>query len=222
MRPMEFSPWGFFWNINTMIYDVAKKYSEFINRREYVAAEFVFVYILFPILILLGIPKLVAFMIGLFYTGLIYPSIPIPIRKPNFTEMLKRFLFLMSIAFILLLVLDNGFKTLIIQYDLYKFIWLIPFYPIFSVIPQEFIYRRFFFERYSKYLPPRLLFFTNILFFSYAHICCGNIYAIALTIIAGIVFAETYLRTRNFWIVCLEHAIYGLFVFGMGWGYYFS
>lgn len=99
-------------------------------------------------------------------------------------------------------------------------------YPLVSVYPQEFIYRVFFFHRYSP------LFGTNRsgeltgflvcgLVFGWAHIVFHNWQAPLLTILGGWLFSWTYKKTDSLLCCCVEHAIWGNMIFTFGLGHYF-
>jgi membrane protease YdiL (CAAX protease family) len=92
-------------------------------------------------------------------------------------------------------------------------------YPFFSVIPQELVYRVYFYHRFQGILGNRnLLIILNAVLFSFSHIIFENWVAIVFTFVASILFSLTYLRHRSFTIVSLEHSIYGLFIFTIGPG----
>jgi membrane protease YdiL (CAAX protease family) len=95
-------------------------------------------------------------------------------------------------------------------------------YPLFSVYPQELIYRAFFFHRYSSLFPNRwIMIFANALAFGYMHIIFQNYIAVILTVGGGYLFARTYDRSRSILASAVEHALYGCFVFTIGLGLYF-
>ena len=103
-------------------------------------------------------------------------------------------------------------------------VWLaiVVLYPILSVIPQELVFRVFLFRRYRAILPSRAArVVVSAVLFGFAHVIYGNAYSVALSTVGGVIFALTYLRTRSIWIVSLEHALYGLFLFTIGLGVYF-
>lgn len=96
------------------------------------------------------------------------------------------------------------------------------FYPLFSVIPQELMFRTFFFARYEGlFRSSRLFVLLNAVAFSWAHVFFGNWIALGGTLLAGLFFAMTYARTRSFYLVCVEHALYGSLVWTAGIGIYF-
>lgn len=95
-------------------------------------------------------------------------------------------------------------------------------YPLISVIPQEIIFRSFFFERYKTLFPtPTLLVLASGLLFGAAHLIFQNWVAPLLCAIGGILFARTYQQTKSLALVSIEHAMYGCFIFTLGLGRYF-
>ena len=95
-------------------------------------------------------------------------------------------------------------------------------YPVVSVYPQEIVYRAYYFHRYAGLFPGRqAMVFSNALAFSFAHLLFWNPIAIILTFIGGLFFAHTYAKTRSMIAVCVEHALYGCFIFTIGLGEYF-
>ena len=96
-------------------------------------------------------------------------------------------------------------------------------YPLLSVIPQELIYRTFFFHRYGPLFGNArwLAIVTNGLLFGFAHIIFGSYVSIALTSVLGLLIAWRYENTRSFWSAWLEHSLYGCLIFSIGLGRYF-
>lgn len=94
-------------------------------------------------------------------------------------------------------------------------------YPLISVVPQEIIFRRYVFARYAALFTPRVLLLVSGVGFGFAHVVFGNWVAPLLCVIGGIMFAQTYARSRSLALVSLEHALYGDFVFTLGLGRYF-
>ena len=100
-------------------------------------------------------------------------------------------------------------------------IWLIfmGVYIVFSVLPQEFIYRTFFFHRYEKLVQSKWGFILlNAFLFSFAHIWFRSLVVLSFTFIGGILFALTYRKSRSFVAVCVEHTIYGNWLYTVGFG----
>lgn len=100
-------------------------------------------------------------------------------------------------------------------------LWLIILfiYALFSVYPQELIYRTFYFQRYEMLFRNKTVFiFINAVIFSLAHMFLRNSLVLLLTFLGGILFAITFSRTRSTLLVSIEHAIYGMWLFTVGMG----
>ncbi len=95
-------------------------------------------------------------------------------------------------------------------------------YPLLSVVPQEIVFRSYLFARFSgRLLPPVAMLLVSGLGFGFAHIVFGNWVAPTLCAIGGLLFAQTYQRTRSLALVAIEHALFGDFIFTLGLGRYF-
>jgi membrane protease YdiL (CAAX protease family) len=96
------------------------------------------------------------------------------------------------------------------------------FYPLLSVYPQELLYRAFFFHRYEALFGSGwTMLFASALAFGFVHIIFGNALALALSFIGGLLFAYTYLHSGSLLLTCLDHAIFGNFLFTIGLGQFF-
>ena len=92
-------------------------------------------------------------------------------------------------------------------------------YSLFSVYPQELIYRTFFFQRYQSLFKNESLFIlVNAALFSLAHIFFKNTLVMLLTFLGGILFALTFRKTKSTLLVAIEHSIYGCWLFTVGMG----
>ncbi len=95
-------------------------------------------------------------------------------------------------------------------------------YPLLSVIPQEIIFRSFFFARYKRlFTNQRLMILGSGLAFGFAHILFHNWVAPTLCVIGGLMFARSYHLHHSLLLVSIEHALYGNFLFTVGLGRYF-
>jgi membrane protease YdiL (CAAX protease family) len=111
----------------------------------------------------------------------------------------------------------NLFTVLLNKPKLWVLILL--FYSLFSVYPQELLYRTFFFKRYTSLCKNENLFiFINALLFSMAHLFFKNTLVLLLTFIGGILFAITFKKTKSTLLVSIEHSIYGCWLFTVGMG----
>lgn len=94
-------------------------------------------------------------------------------------------------------------------------------YPWVSAYPQEITHRAFFFHRYRSIIGEgRLAFWLNVMTFSWLHVTMWNWIALLMTLPAGILFAYTYLKSKSALAAGFEHAIYGVWVFFCGLGYF--
>jgi membrane protease YdiL (CAAX protease family) len=103
-------------------------------------------------------------------------------------------------------------------------LWLIVmiFYPFLSALPQELIYRAYFFHRYQPlFSGESRMTLASVTAFAFMHIIFGNAFAPLLTIPGGFLFCRTYTRTGSLPAAAIEHAAYGDIVFTVGFGIYF-
>ncbi len=129
-------------------------------------------------------------------------------------------------ASLILLIITFYFfneKFFIIQNNKPEILWKIMIlYPIFSALPQEFIFCKFFFYRYkSIFKSDNNLVISSALFFAITHILFLNFIAPILSFIGGLLFANTYNKHRSLLLVSLEHGLYGNTLFFIGLGWYF-
>jgi len=105
----------------------------------------------------------------------------------------------------------------------HSLIWLLVLllYPLLSAVPQEIIFRTFFFHRYRRLFPGDVsMILTNGVCFGLAHLFFGNWFAPALTAVGGVIFARTYARSSSTLLVVIEHSFWGNFIFTIGLGRY--
>jgi len=95
-------------------------------------------------------------------------------------------------------------------------------YPLLSVYPQELIYRAFCFHRYEPLFGSgRVMVVASALAFGFVHIIFGNWLAVGLCVTGGLLFAVTYQSSGSLLLACLDHAIFGNFIFTIGLGRFF-
>ena len=112
---------------------------------------------------------------------------------------------------------ENLFSVMLNKPKLWIVILL--FYSLFSVYPQELLYRTFFFKRYGVLFKNEKMFiFINAILFSLAHLLFKNALVLFLTFIGGILFAITFKNTKSTLLVSIEHSIYGCWLFTVGMG----
>lgn len=143
--------------------------------------------------------------------------------KVYFTKSLPR-MFLIT----LLIIFFTGwlFPDLLFEFPVEeskKYLITFFLYPIASVVPQEFIYRVYFFERYKNLIPAKyLLMFANALIFGLTHLIYDNWIAPIATFLAAWIFISNYFNSKSFLNVCLEHYYYGFVIFTVGLEHFFT
>jgi membrane protease YdiL (CAAX protease family) len=147
----------------------------------------------------------------------------------HYAGVTRRELLLVATRFVICAVL-LGWVTYTFQPQMLFSLWhrshgfwllVMVLYPVLSVVPQEIIFRRYLFTRFEGMMSPTALWLVSGLGFGFAHIVFRNWVAPLLCAIGGLMFAQTYKRTRSLALVSLEHALYGDFVFTIGLGHYF-
>ena len=95
-------------------------------------------------------------------------------------------------------------------------------YPLVSVYPQELLYRAFFFHRYAPLFGSGwTMLLASALAFGFVHIIFGNWLAVALCVVGGFLFSLTYHSSGSLLLACVDHAIFGNFIFTIGLGRFF-
>ena len=101
-------------------------------------------------------------------------------------------------------------------------IFVMIFYPLASVYPQEIIYRVFFFHRYKTLYRSRVqIIWASGICFGLAHLFFLNVPAILLGTLGGLMFSYTYAKSNSVILSSLEHALWGDLIFTVGLGIYF-
>lgn len=204
------------------------------TQRVFRSLEFVFLFLVVPVVFyydLLPVPKIVALLaitllclLILWQDGsynlnrLFYrPEQPLPIKKLVLRSGL------VALLLVILVLIDRPDDFLAFPQER-PMVWAIVMllYPVLSALPQELLYREYFFTRYGKLFDTEwVLVLMSAVSFSFLHIIYDNGWALILSLAGGILFARTYQKTRSLYRVSLEHAIYGCLVFTIGMGSYF-
>ena len=125
------------------------------------------------------------------------------------------------LGFIYVLLIDKNLLFIFPKTNFKLWLVVIFFYPFLSVIPQEIIYRVFFFQRYFlKNNNFNFLIVLNMFVFSYGHLVFNNIHAILITAIVSPVFTFAYLK-KSFLTCVVIHSLGGQIIFTLGLGKYF-
>jgi membrane protease YdiL (CAAX protease family) len=193
-------------------------------------AELLIIFLIIPISFVFDYSPIIKLIIG--FTGfsyIIYVLLKVEKIKFQIQKNInwKSFWLSTLIKFVIIAIITTGFVWFTDKESLFNVVlnkpllWLaiLLFYSIFSVYPQELLYRSFFFKRYKNLFKNETLFIlVNALIFSLAHLLFKNILVLFLTFLGGILFAITYKKTKSTLLVSIEHAIYGCWLFTVGMG----
>lgn len=92
-------------------------------------------------------------------------------------------------------------------------------YTFFSVIPQEFVYRVYYFQRYGTLFPSAwVLHLCNAVCFSLCHLLFENLLVLVITFVGSFLFSSSWVQTQSLSAISLEHTLYGLTLFIVGLG----
>lgn len=95
-------------------------------------------------------------------------------------------------------------------------------YPLVSVYPQEILYRAYFFHRFRPLFGSGwTMFIASASAFGFVHVIFGNWLAVALCALGGLLFAFTYSNSGSLLLTCIDHALFGNFLFTIGLGQFF-
>ncbi len=196
----------------------------------YRSIELFFLFVGIPVSFAVEFPILIKMIIGLSGFGYVV-FVLLRIEKNqfkisdslNWKQFWKRTLLkLIVIAIVTMLymwIFDSSNLYNVIRNKPMLWVVIVFIYSLFSVYPQELIYRTFFFQRYEALIKSELLFILiNAALFSLAHLFFRNALVMLLTFLGGILFALTYKKTKSTLLVSIEHAIYGSWLFTVGMG----
>lgn len=196
----------------------------------YKSLELLIIFVLIPVSFALNYTPLLKLIIGVLgFTYIIYvlfkiEKIKIRIEKNiNWAAFWKLSLIKLLIIIVItsLFVWFTDAKSLFVVMLNKPKLWMLIlfFYSLFSVYPQELLYRTFFFQRYENLFKNEKIFILiNALLFSLAHLFFKNTLVLLLTFIGGILFAITFKKTKSTILVSIEHSIYGCWLFTVGMG----
>ena len=86
---------------------------------------------------------------------------------------------------------------------------LLIFYLLFSVIPQEIIFRFLFFYKYKDYFNKFEILLLNSLVFSFCHLIYFDIYILLFSFFGNLLFTFNYMKNKSLLVVIIEHFLLG-------------
>ena len=105
-----------------------------------------------------------------------------------------------------------GDEFLLSNLDLKKYYFtsvLLLFYLLFSVIPQEIIFRFLFFYKYKDYFNKFEILLLNSLVFSFCHLIYFDIYILLFSFFGNLLFTFNYMQNKSLLVVIVEHFLLG-------------
>ena len=183
------------------------------NRKKQKLIEIFLITFFFFILIILF--QLQSFVIAI----LLVASLTISLRfKNDIIEIIlpknKNFLYFIffDIFLIISMVILFGDDFFLKDLDLTKYYFtsvLLLFYLLFSVIPQEIIFRFLFFYKYSNYFNKFEILLLNSLVFSFCHLIYFDIYILLFSFFGNLLFTFNYMQNKSLLVVIVEHFLLG-------------
>ena len=150
---------------------------------------------------------------------LIMASLTISLRfKNDIIEIIlpKKKHFLYFIFFDIFLIISMiklfGDDFFLNDLDLKKYYFtsvLLLFYLLFSVIPQEIIFRFLFFYKYKDYFNKFEILLLNSLVFSFCHLIYFDIYILLFSFFGNLLFTFNYMKNKSLLVVIIEHFLLG-------------
>lgn len=197
------------------------------NRKistHYLLLEFILLFVIFPLLYffdLIPFHKLVPLVVLFTYCVVILarhrPANPERFKtKANWRLILLRFIGISILILFWIKIFSPN--PLFADFKANKKLLLMTLvYPFSSAFPQELIFREFFFYRYrSVFRNEIVLIAINVIMFAFAHIYFANWTILIFTLVGGIIFAHTYLKTKSLFVVTIEHTLYGMLILSSG------
>ena len=126
----------------------------------------------------------------------------------------KNFLYFIffDIFLIILMIILFGDDFFLKDLDLTKYYFtsvLLLFYLLFSVIPQEIIFRFLFFYKYKDYFNKFEILLVNSLAFSFCHLIYFDIYILLFSFFGNLLFTLNYIKNKSLLVVIVEHFLLG-------------
>ena len=191
--------------------------------------EFFFIFLIIPSTIFF-LDSLIIIFLSLYLVSILSVVILYFDKTFLFTSLKKKidwtFVIIFSVIFFFLgffyvLLVDKNLLFIFPKTNFKLWLIVIFIYPFLSVIPQELVYRVFFFQRYfpninTFYFPV----FLNLVVFAYGHLVFSNMHAIIITAIASPIFTYAYLK-KSFLTCVILHTLGGQIIFTLGLGKYF-
>ncbi|OIQ29047.1 MAG: abortive infection protein [Bacteroidetes bacterium MedPE-SWsnd-G2] len=200
------------------------------QTKTYKLFEFLISFVVIPVSFYFSFNPLIKVALGLFgFVYILFMLLRVEHLKFKMAPNLKWRVFWKNTAIKLfvIMLLTTGYVFIFDKAHLFDvlinkpLLWInvVVAYSVFSVYPQELIFRTFYFQRYKRHVKNDFVFIlVNALVFSLAHLFFKSVLVHVMTFIGGVLFALTYRKTNSTLLVSIEHAIYGSWLFTVGMG----
>ena len=183
------------------------------NRKKQKLIEIFFItffFFIFIILFQLQSFVIVILLVATLIISLRFKNDIIEIILPK-TKHFLYFIFL-DIFLIISMIKLFGDDFFLNNLDLKKYYFtsvLLLFYLLFSVIPQEIIFRFLFFYKYKDYFNKFEILLLNSLVFSFCHLIYFDIYILLFSFFGNLLFTLNYMKNKSLLVVIVEHFLLG-------------
>ena len=170
-----------------------------------------FFFLIFVILLQLQSFIIVMLLVTSIIISLCFKNEIIKIILPPKKNSFLYFIFF-DIFLVVLVTISCGNVSFANEQDFNKyffFLVLLLFYLFFSVIPQELIFRFFFFHRYTGYFNKYELLLLNSSVFSLCHVIYFDIYIFLFAFLGNLLFTVNYMKHKSLLLVISEHFLIG-------------
>lgn len=201
-----------------------------IETKKYKLIELVILFIVVPTILAVNVASLLKLILVLFAVGyVVFVSKKLDFfngfflmqksSKSFWIRVLVISIFIFLGGFLLIKMIDAQLLFKIVKTKPILWVIILFVYAFLSVIPQELLYRGYFFKRYlGVFKSNNILFLTNVFCFSYCHLFLKNYWVLLITAIGGVLFLYTHHKEKKLLPVIIEHSIYGNLIFTLGLG----
>lgn len=194
------------------------------RRTVYIVLELILLFVLLPVLYALDwipVHKIVPLLILFLYCSIVlFKKRQITLQDfsidANWRSIIVRFV-LVGAAILIYVRWFTPYNLVADFSANRKLVYMILMYPFLSAMPQELIFRKFFFYRYSSlFRNPKILILVNAVLFAFAHLYFSSVLVLLFTLLGGFMFSLTFLKNKSLLVVTLEHTLYGILILCTG------
>ncbi|MEF3255219.1 MAG: CPBP family intramembrane metalloprotease [Deferribacterales bacterium] len=146
----------------------------------------------------------------------------IPLKPSVLIRIILQFILFSILLYYLIITYFPNYLFYFLKKDIILWLKIVLIYTFVAVYPQEIIYRAFIFNRYRKIINnEKNLVHISSFAFAFGHLIYLNPFSVILSLIGGYIFSFTYLNTKSVFLVYIEHLLYGLLLYTIGFGNFF-